>query len=54
MPEQRTVYFIATYEHLLAKHSDAETSLGLFGLWRLYSQLYRRKGWAFKLVCTML
>jgi hypothetical protein len=50
----RTAYFMATFEHLMTKHHSQETSFALFGFWKLYGQLYRRKGWNFNLVCTML
>ena len=52
--KNQKVYFLATFEHLMTKYHSNETAFALFGLWRMYSQIYRRKGWQFNLICTML
>lgn len=52
--DKKVVYFLATYEHLMSKIDEEGTSFGLFGIWKIYSQLYRRQEWKFELIFTML
>lgn len=52
----KSVYFVATYDHLMALVGEERESVavGLFGVWKLYEKLYKQKGWKFNLVCSFL